>query len=104
MLEYTESDRRSDFQFFIEHNTELFAKHGHKFLAIKNKSIIGVFDSPTEAIISLSGKYKVGTYIIQECSGDESAYMSSIMRLRIRGQEWKNIMLLHLNRLINWMY
>lgn len=84
-MEYTDIDRKKDFDYFISNYEKLFQTYGHKFLAIKNETILGAFDGVAEAIDALKDKYEVGTYIIQECSNDESAYRTSIMRLQIRG-------------------
>lgn len=82
---YTERDRLNDFNYFVENYKELFRIYGHKFFAIKNNTVLGTFDSIPEAINCLSDKYQVGNYIIQECTGDESAYKTTIMRLMIKG-------------------
>lgn len=85
MSKYTDIERKQDFNFFINNYQELYKKYGHKFLAIKNKEILGAYDSIPSAIDELSEKYEVGSYIIQECTGDESAYRTTIMRLIIKG-------------------
>lgn len=85
MGNYTDIERRADFDYFVSNYQELYNQYGHKFLAIKNKEILGAFDSVLEAINSLSSKYEIGTYIIQECTGDDSAYRTTIMRLIIKG-------------------
>lgn len=85
MSNYTDVDRKRDFDFFIANYQELFKQYGHKFLAIKNEKVIGAYDSVPDAISKLSPTYKIGTYIIQECTGDDSAYRTTIMRLIIGG-------------------
>lgn len=85
MDKYFDTGRKNDFDFFTQHYQEFFTEYGHKFLAIKNKEILGAYDSVMDAITNLQNKYEVGSYIIQECTGNESAYRTTIMRLRIRG-------------------
>lgn len=85
MDEYKDDDRDKDFNFFVRHYQELFKRYGHKFIAIKNEKILGVYDSVLDAVNTLSENYKPGDYIIQECTGDENAYRTSIMRLMIKG-------------------
>ena len=85
MSNYTDNERKNDFDFFIKNYKELYKKYGHKFLAIKNKEILGSYESVTEALEDLKEKHEIGTYIIQECTGDESAYRTTIMRLIIKG-------------------
>lgn len=85
MHTYTQEDRNSDFDFFVKNYQCLFKQYGHKFLAIKNKQVLGSYSTIADAIHQLSDNYKPGTYIIQECNGDDSAYKVSIMRLMIKG-------------------
>lgn len=82
---YTDEDRKLDFDYFVENYKSLFNKYGHKFLAIKNKEVLGSYDTVQDAISDLTPKYEVGTYIIQECTCDDSAYRTTIMRLIIKG-------------------
>ena len=42
---YTNEERKKDFDYFIKHYQELYDKYGHKFIAIRNSKILGVFDS-----------------------------------------------------------
>ena len=85
MSNYTDADRKKDFNFFTTNYQELFKQYGHKFLVIKNEKVIGAYDSVPDAISKLSPTYEIGTYIIQECTGDDSAYRTTIMRLIIQG-------------------
>ncbi len=85
MSNYTDNNRIADFDYFTTHYQDLFEKYGHKFLAIQNKKVLGAYESIPDAIDDLSKTYEMGTYIIQECTGDESAYRTTIMRLLIKG-------------------
>lgn len=85
VAEYRDDDRNKDFDFFMKNYQELYNHYGHKFIAIRNAKVLGSYDSVSEAINTLSETYEPGTYIIQECTGDESAYRTSIMRLMIKG-------------------
>ena len=69
---YTEKERREDFNYFIKHYQELYNKYGHKFIAIKNSKILGVFDTEIEAITDVSKDYPLGTVIVEDCLGAES--------------------------------
>ena len=85
---YTEKEKTKDFEFFININKDFFSKNGHKFLAIKNRSIIDNADSVQELIKKMDSKsIAVGTYLIQECTGDDSAYTTTVMRLITKGQK-----------------
>lgn len=75
---YTNEKRKEDFDYFVKHYQELYDKYGHKFIAIKNSKILGVFDSELEAISEISKEYPIGTFIVQECNGNESGYTNYI--------------------------
>ena len=85
MSEYNDQKRKEDFDFFIPNYHAFYKEYGHKFLAIRDKKILGTYDSVPDAINDLSPSYNLGTYIIQECTGDDSAYRTTIMRLIISG-------------------
>ena len=45
------------------------------FFAIRNKTILGIYDNFDKAIAdNVSTGLPVGTFIVQECTGNESAY------------------------------
>lgn len=81
---YTNEDRQNDFDFFVQNYMSLYKRYGHKYIAIRNKQILGVYNSIPDAVKHLEPKYTFGTYIIQECTGDESAYRTTIMRLIVQ--------------------
>lgn len=85
MNTYTELNRKDDFDYFIANYQDLYQQYGHKFLAIRNRSVIGDYSSIPDAINDLSKLYPPGKYIIQECTGSETAYKTTIMRLMIGG-------------------
>lgn len=78
MNNYGDSERRMDFEYFKECYNELFKKHGHKFIAIKNKEIIGIYETEIEAIEEVTKTYPLGSFIVQECNGNESGYTNYI--------------------------
>ena len=68
--------RRSDFNWFLNSYADLYEEYGHKFLVIKDKKVLGSYDSVREALNSTHEE--LGTFIVQECNGDESAYTNYI--------------------------
>ena len=75
---YGDADRKSDFEYFLSIYDELFEKYGHKFVAIRNKKVLNVYDDISEAVKETSKVYELGTFIVQECNGDESGYTNYI--------------------------
>lgn len=66
----------ADFNWFLDNYQSLFEKYGHKYLVIKNKTILGAYNSMREAIDNTNEE--LGTYIVQECNGNETAYTNYI--------------------------
>lgn len=64
--------RRRDFNWFLNNYQELYDKYGHKFLVIKDKTVIGAYDTIRQALDNTHEE--PGTFIVQECNGDETAY------------------------------
>ncbi len=84
MKEYTESEKKRDFDYFKEINIPFYEENGHKFVAIKNQKILDQSDNIIDLINSMSKKgYEVGTYLAQECNGVKSDYVNTVMRLVI---------------------
>ncbi len=78
-----ENMQNADFDYFVQNYMDFFNQYGHKFLAIKNKRVLGVYDDVITAVNTTMKSEELGTFIVQECTGDASAYTSSIMDLCI---------------------
>lgn len=63
-----------DFLWFVQNYDKLFRKYGHKYFAIKNKKILGVYDSFQGAYNTTCLTETPRTFIIQECTGDKWGY------------------------------
>ena len=77
-MAYSDKERECDFKWFLENYDSLFKEYGHKFFAIRNKEILGTYESEVDAINNTSDKYPIGDFIVQECNGDESGYTNYI--------------------------
>ena len=60
----------SDYEYFKDNLSTLFEKYGNRFLVIKDKSVIGVFEDFKTAYYETLKNEKLGTFIIQECVDD----------------------------------
>lgn len=72
-----------DFQWFLTNFKELFEKYGDSFVAIKEKKVIGVYKTYAEGVRGTQKKEKLGTFIVQKCGRDESAYTNYIMSMNL---------------------
>lgn len=67
-------DGKADFMWFIEHHDELVQKHNGKVLAIRNREILGAYDTEAEALAVTRKTYPLGEFIIQLCTPGSEAY------------------------------
>ena len=65
-----------DFNWFTENYQSLYDKYGKCFLSIKNREVLGSYSSYAEAVNESSSKYDLGSFIVQQCDGQASAYIS----------------------------
>ena len=63
-----------EFQYYIDHQGELVEKYRGKVIVIKNKRVIGVYDSDIEAIEKTSEKHEMGTFLVQKCEPGPNSY------------------------------
>lgn len=68
----------ADFEWFKENCYELFKRFGEKYVAIKNKTILGIYESYADGVISTMKSEPAGTFIVQKCGPDETAYTTYI--------------------------
>lgn len=63
----TRDNASEQFHWFLDNRDFLYKTYGHVFLAIKNKEVIGVYNSRLEGLLETEKKEKIGTFIIHEC-------------------------------------
>jgi len=56
-----------DYEYFLQNMGKLYEQYGHKFLAIKDRQILGVYDNFNEALDDTLKNEEAGTFLIQEC-------------------------------------
>lgn len=68
-----ESPLENEFEYYLENQEELVRKYNGKILVIKDRSVVGVYDSEPEAIEAATKLYELGTFLVQKCEpGQES--------------------------------
>lgn len=70
--------QNDDYEWFKEHCTELFERFGNSYVAIKDKSVLGVYQTYAEGVRETLKTEQIGTFIVQLCGKDESAYTNYI--------------------------
>lgn len=72
------SMQESDFLWFRENYLQLFEKYGFSYIAIKDQTVLGVYSSYVEGVTVTSQSEPLGSFIVQECTGDEFGYTNFI--------------------------
>ena len=80
---------REDFDWFVENYDTLHEQYGNGFLAIKNKTVLGVYPSYAEGVKETQKTEELGTFIVQECNGSPLAYNSCIASTYFMGPSTK---------------
>lgn len=75
-VRYSKKNRLEDFNYFLKNYKKIYSQYGHTFVVIKNKNLLGAYDNVEDALKNT--KEPLGTYILQECNGNESGYTSYI--------------------------
>lgn len=58
---------QNEYDYYLETRTELLEKYSGKVLAIKDQTVIGVYDSEMEALEETAQSHEIGTFLIQTC-------------------------------------
>lgn len=64
----------ADFQYYIDHQEDLVKKYNGKFIVIKNREVIGSYNSESEAILNTSKEHEIGTFLVQKCEPGRESY------------------------------
>lgn len=72
---------KDDYDYFNEHKGDLVRQYPDKFIVIKDKNIIGVYDDPVSAYTETTKDYPLGTFLIQKCSDEPNE--TQVFRSRV---------------------
>jgi len=56
-----------DFNYFLENMESFYSTYGQKFVVVKNRSVLGVYDNFDDALETTLKTEELGTFLIQEC-------------------------------------
>lgn len=64
-----------DFKYYLDHQEELVGQYDGRTIVIKRGKILGVYDSPLEAVTKTeSAGHELGTFLVQTVSPGPDAY------------------------------
>ena len=61
---------KDEFEYYLEHQSELAEKYEGKYIVIKNKKVIGDYDDQISAIETTAKEHDLGTFLVQKCDPD----------------------------------
>ena len=67
-----------DYEFFLEIQAELAREHDGKFVAIKDKKVLGIFEDYLDAANAVYVEHEYGTVLMQTISSDPDANILSL--------------------------
>jgi hypothetical protein len=65
-------DLKQNYQFFLDNRATLLKKYAGKFLVIKDGAVVSAYDTEIEAYNDASSKFKLGSFLIQQCVKKEN--------------------------------
>lgn len=65
---------KDEFQYYLDHQAELVKQYNGKVLVIKNKHVIGVYNTIQEAYDKTTQEHEIGTFLIQKCTPGDKDY------------------------------
>lgn len=69
---------REDYEWYKENLMQLYNEYGLSIIAIKNKKVIGAYNSFSQALEETIKTETQGSFIIQKCGINEEAYTNYI--------------------------
>jgi hypothetical protein len=67
------SNLEQEFDYYLKNKDEFLKQYENKYLVIKDKTVVGTYDSELEAYKFASEKYENGSYLIQPCTRDDGS-------------------------------
>ncbi len=68
---------KENFEYFMEHRTEIVSGHIGESVAIYDGEVIGYYPSDLDAYKECVKRYTPGTFLIQQCFKEEESYVQS---------------------------
>lgn len=72
--EIQKSMLEKEFQYYLDHQNELVPIYNNKYVVIFGESVVGAYDSASQALYQSREKYKPGTFLVQLCTPGSDAY------------------------------
>ena len=78
-----ETALRDEFEYYLEHQAELAAKHQGRYIVIKDRQVLGDYETAEQAVRATASTHEPGTFLVQRCDADpESTKVTFRSRVR----------------------
>ena len=68
------STLKQEFDYYLAHQGELVKQHNGRFVVIKGRGVIGVYDDIGTAVRETAKTHEMGTFLVQKVEPGEGAY------------------------------
>ena len=69
-----ESRLKPEFEYYLANQAKFVQQHNGKFIVIKDRAVIGVFDDQTTAVSETKKTHELGTFLVQKVEPGDEAY------------------------------
>ena len=63
-----------EFKYYLDNQEELVEQYNGKFIVIKNRTVIGVYDDQTTAVSKTTETHELGTFLVQKVEPGDKAH------------------------------
>ncbi len=63
-----------EFKYYLDNQESLVEKYNGRFIVIVGEEVVGDYSTMDEAYTEATKCYKIGTFLIQECTAGDEAY------------------------------
>ena len=64
----------SDFHYYLANQAEFAERYFGKAIVIKDRELLGVFDTELEAVMVMGEKHELGTFLVQPVTDGDEEY------------------------------
>ena len=64
----------AEYKYYLEHQQDLLELYRGRFVVIVGETVVGNYGTQAEAYLNSIKDYKLGTFLIQECTDGTSGY------------------------------
>lgn len=69
-----DSPLKREFDFYLANQADMVKKHNGKYVVIKNRAVIGVYETEAAAVGETVKAHELGTFLVQKVEPGEGAY------------------------------